>query len=90
MRAGLFAASALLGAVVGAVLITFAVGAPEAPPTTHPQIVSSSTSLQSFLWVYDDIGRTITFCFSAASPPTGPQYDFSCKNHPMTDTYMSN
>jgi hypothetical protein len=86
-RAALFIASGVLGLVAGAGLVTLAMGASEAPPPApmRPQIVSSSTNLQSFLWVYDDTGRTITFCYTAASPATGPQYDFSCRNHPMSD-----
>jgi hypothetical protein len=87
-RAALFIATGVLGLVAGAGLVTIAMGASEAPPPpppVHPQIVSSSTNLQSFLWVYDDTGRTVTFCFTAASPPNGPQYDFSCRSHTITD-----
>jgi hypothetical protein len=88
-RVALVTASGLVGLAAGAGLLTIAMGASEAPPpstpSTHPQIVSSSTNLQSFLWVYDDTGRTITLCYTAATPPTGPQYDFSCRTHPVTD-----
>lgn len=70
--------------------MTIAMGASEAPPATRPQIVSSSTNLQSFLWVYDDAERTITFCFTAASPATGPQYDFSCRKHALSDASAAN
>lgn len=92
-RAALLIASGVLGLVAGAGLVTIAMGASEAPPPAppaRPQIVSSSTNLQSFLWVYDDASRTITFCFTAASPPTGPQYDFSCKSHSMSDAATTN
>jgi hypothetical protein len=87
-RVALVAASGFVGLAAGVGLLTIAMGASQAPPPTpsaHPQVASSSTNLQSFLWVYDDTGRTITFCYSAATPPTGPQYDFSCRTHPMTD-----
>jgi len=87
-RAALLIATGVLGLVAGAGLVTIAMGASEAPPPAppaRPQIVSSSTNLQSFLWVYDEAGHTITFCYTAATPPTGPQYDFSCRTHAATD-----
>jgi hypothetical protein len=93
-RVRLIVASGVVGVAAGAGLAAIAMGASAPPPaqqqSTRPQIVSSSTNLQSFLWVYDDIGRTITFCFTAASPPTGPQYDFSCRSHPMNDATTMN
>lgn len=82
--------SGAIGVAAGAGLLTIAMGASEAPPVMRPQIVSSSTNLQSFLWVYDDAEHTITFCFTAASPATGPQYDFSCRKHAATDASASN
>ncbi|HUC64662.1 MAG TPA: hypothetical protein VMA53_04485 [Stellaceae bacterium] len=91
-RAALFIACGVLGLVAGAGLVTLAMGASEAPQPApiRPQIVSSSTNLQSFLWVYDDTGRTVTFCFTAASPANGPQYDFSCRSHPISDAVTPN
>jgi hypothetical protein len=92
-RAGLIVASGVIGVAAGAGLVAIAMGASEPPAQQQPmrpQIVSSSTNLQSFLWVYDDIGRTITFCFTAATPPTGPQYDFSCRSHPMNEAATLN
>jgi hypothetical protein len=93
-RVALVAASGLVGLAAGVGLLTIAMGASEAPPpstpSARPQVVSSSTGLQSFLWVYDDTGRTITFCYTAATPPTGPQYDFSCRTHPVSDGTATN
>lgn len=89
-RARLIVASGVLGVAAGAGLLTIAMGAAEAPPMLRPQIVSSSTNLQSFLWVYDDVERTITFCFTAASPATGPQYDFTCRKHAIGDATAAN
>lgn len=84
-RFGLAAALGIVGFAAGAGLMTVALGASAPPPMTHPQIVSSSTNLQSFLWVFEEGSRTITFCFTAASPPSGPQYDFSCRTHPLNE-----
>jgi hypothetical protein len=85
-RARLIIASGAIGVAAGAGLLTITMGASEtSPQPMRPQIVSSSTNLQSFLWVYDEVGRTITFCFTAATPATGPQYDFSCRSHPMAE-----
>lgn len=89
-RVALVFAVGLVGIAAGAGLATIAVGASEAPPATHPQIVSSSTGLQSFLWVYDDAARMVTFCFTAASPPNGPQYDFSCRRHAISEAISQN
>lgn len=75
----------------GIALVAFAQGgaSPPAPASATPsaavKIVSSSTNLQSFLWIMDDNARTITFCYSAASPETGPQYDFGCRTRPIKD-----
>ena len=52
------------------------------------EVVSSSTNMQSFLWIIDDRNNTITFCFTTASPETGPQYDFGCRQRPTKDAVM--
>jgi hypothetical protein len=78
--------------VAGAVfLATFPQSAsqPSAPPSASSasarQVTSSSTGLQSFLWILDGGGAKITFCFSTASPETGPQYDFSCRSRTIVE-----
>lgn len=74
----------------GIALVAFAQGAARPPSASATQgaaikVASSSTNLQSFLWVMDDNTRTITFCFSTSSPETAPQYDFGCRTRPMND-----
>jgi hypothetical protein len=88
-RIGLAAVLAIFGFVGGVVLVAFAQGmsTPSAVSGTAAaaQVVASSTNLQSFLWMLDGGGRTITFCFSTASPETGPQYDFKCRSRTVSD-----
>jgi hypothetical protein len=88
-------AVAILTALVVAgavVLVTFSQTAsqPSPPPSGSPasaqQMTSSSTGLQSFLWILDGGGSKITFCFSTASPETGPQYDFSCRSRTIHES----
>lgn len=61
--------------------------APALPTAPGLQVVSSSTSLQSFLWIYDPHAQTIVFCYSAAQPATGPQYDFACRSRGVNDAF---
>jgi hypothetical protein len=84
-RARLIVASGAIGVAAGAGLLSITMAASEPSPGPRPQIVSSSTNLQSFLWVYDDAEHVVTFCFTAASPANGPQYDFSCRRHALAD-----
>ena len=87
-------AVAILSAFVVAgaiVLVTLSQTAsqPSMPPNGNlaaaRQMTSSSTSLQSFLWILDGGGSKITFCFTTASPETGPQYDFSCRSRTILE-----
>jgi hypothetical protein len=88
-RIGFAAVLAICGLFGGVALVAFAqsMSAPAAPSgaTAGAQVVASSTNLQSFLWMLDGGGRTITFCFSTASPETGPQYDFKCRSRNVSD-----
>ena len=44
-------------------------------------IASSSTALQSFVWIADEVSDEITLCKTTSTAPLGPQYDFDCKRH---------
>jgi hypothetical protein len=46
-------------------------------------MTSSATGVQSFAWILDDVSNVVTFCYSTASPQLGPQFDFTCRRHPM-------
>jgi hypothetical protein len=67
----------------GLMALALAQGTTNAPPVgvARPSIytAASATHLQSFLWLFDRDAQSVTFCFSTASPETGPQYDFRCR-----------
>jgi len=89
-RFGIVFAAAALCAVLGVGSVVVAQGAagPAASSGTSASdlhAVSSATSMQSFLWVFDGGGHAVTFCFSVSSPETAPQYDFKCRTRTLTD-----
>ena len=88
-RIGFAAGLVIFSFVGGVALVAFAQSMSASPAPSGAmagaQVVASSTNLQSFLWMLDGGGRTITFCFSTASPETGPQYDFKCRSRTVSD-----
>jgi hypothetical protein len=79
----------VMAAVFGLALgVGVAIGASGKSETTTAgshrlKIASSATGVQSFAWILDDGSNTVTFCYTTASPQMGPQFDFTCKRHPM-------
>jgi hypothetical protein len=76
----------VLCALIGAGSMVLAEGTPNAAAPAGAlgfSAVSSATGLQSFLWVFDNGAREVTFCFSVATPETGPQYDFKCRTRTL-------
>jgi hypothetical protein len=87
---GILLAASVLGA--GSVVVAQGAAGP-APPSTMQagdlQAASSATSLQSFLWVFDNGAHAVTFCFSVSSPETAPQYDFKCRTRTLADANVT-
>jgi hypothetical protein len=83
--------AALFVVTGGAVL---AIAAQQATPeqstaqggTSHLLIASSSTALQSFVWIADEASGEITLCKTTSTASMGPQYDFDCKRHRLPAT----
>jgi hypothetical protein len=92
-RLGFVSALVALVSAGGVGLMAFAQN--PAPDSTTPAAsmhqlyaLSSSTQLQTFLWLFDGGTRTVTLCYSAATPETGPQYDFKCRERSLSEATM--